>query len=121
MVAYSNDWKEQLPNRVANVSWCGPGELWRFPRLPVIGFDTTTILPANEYHQNTSTACGNVCGPAGLAYVMRDYMKNDWDIMTCPDGWWTKDVIMQKCGDGIACGCWGPPRLTMDGGMVGYL
>ena len=72
-IAYAGDWKGQLPD----FHHLGSTERVRhqWARLPVPGFDTAAVTPL---------AVG------GLAILMRDYMKNDWDTAFCPDGWFRK-------------------------------
>ena len=106
-IAYGNDWKEQLPTRVGNYDHFYPQII--LARLPVIGFDTITVFnyQANfadwGFHGCTGgpgcpTACwyGWTMGACGYAYVMRDYLKNDWDINFCPDGWFEPGNTLNK-------------------------
>ena len=89
-IAYSNDWKEQLPTRNGrdSLNWQGLSDI---TRLPIIGFDTLTIWHHSMYYPYT--------GIGGWAYMLRDYLKNDVDIVICPDGWFTRTSIFQKCAD----------------------
>ena len=103
-LAYGNDWAEQLPPRWGYSRRINTGDLWAhlqtFVRLPIIGFDTATIWDWQTY-----TAPGYIGSNsylAGLSFVMRDYLKNDFDILACPDGYFTKDDFVKKWS-----GCYG--------------
>ena len=85
-IAYANDWKQQLPTR----STGGEPMLFAMSRLAIIGFDTATtagidVIP--RFLPSGKTPRGPPPGIPGLAYLLRDYLKNDWDIIYCPDGW----------------------------------
>ena len=89
-IAYSNDWKEQLPTRIAYYTpevppcWVNyTGVAW-YVRLPVIGWDTWTVLSVRDYAFRCDKGLG------GWAYVIRDYLKNDYDVFHCPDGFFSK-------------------------------
>ena len=106
-LAYANDWEEQLPSRWGNSGNVGGGNpigiLSALYRLPVIGFDTATIWDWWTY--NVAYPGYNVTPDVtlgGLAFVMRDYLKNDFDIYICPDGWYGRDDMMHKWS-----GCYG--------------
>ena len=117
MLAYGNDWEEQLPTRAGFTHRVGGGNpvgtLINVERLPIIGFDTGTIWDWYTYSDTGSsyriTSEGSVL-LGGLAFVMRDYMKNDWDVYICPDGWYTISDLLKKwsgctSGAGPACNC----------------
>ena len=120
-IAYANDWKEQLP-RVHELPLPNWFELWRWIRLPIIGFDTGTIWNMATYASIDSRftpATGyDPVGPGGWAFMMRDYLKNDWDIWVCPDGWWDRSTMLTKW-DGCTGSClWN--ILVKDDGSTGY-
>ena len=57
--------------------------------------------------------------------MLRDYLKNDFDIYACPDGWYTKATFMTKWG-GAYYGDhwpfevnWASP-MSSNGGLVDY-
>ena len=109
-IAYGNDWDEQLPTGWGGTSGCNTGNpLWHpnhLARLPVIGFDTTTIWDWATY--DSGGYCGWEDGDVpgahacpcnylgGLGFLMRDYLKNDMDIYSCPDGWFPRRGFMKK-------------------------
>lgn len=99
-LAYANDWKEALPTKgFPNGSVACPtgnplAGLSQLARLPVIGFDTVTIWDWGTY-VNAYTTWGDTW-LGGLGFVMRDYMKNDMDIISCPDGWFPTRKFMNK-------------------------
>ena len=104
-LSYGNDWEESLPAHMAEQIQCATGNplygLSHLARLPVIGFDTETIWDWATYmttgYGGIATACsGNYLG--GLGFVMRDYLKNDMDIYSCPDGWFPRREFMKKWG-----------------------
>ena len=118
MIAYTNDWKEQLPN-----SWNGEtfawttttpawgvyvsgGPLGQWTRLPIIGYDTTTIVPTFMYLSGGTNPYGAPTSSyfAGQPYIMRDYLKNDFDVAFCPDGWWKKERSILRDGVGASTG-----------------
>jgi hypothetical protein len=72
-VRYWNDWNRPFPDTVINRR-----NLHTWSRLPIIGFDTTTNV--NPVHRQQG----------GLAFVMRDYLKSDWDMAFCPESWFEK-------------------------------
>ena len=104
-IAYSGDWKGQLPD----FHHLGGAERVRhqWARLPVPGFDTAAVTPL---------AVG------GLAILMRDYMKNDWDTAFCPDGWFRKSDGLRPNAARIVTGyCYlphRPPTLPDPGNMT---
>ena len=108
MLAYGNDWEEQLPTRWGqgrNI-FTGAGFVGTtmLVRLPIIGFDSATIWDWATYAMATyfpDTLLG------GAGFVMRDYLKNDFDIYVCPDGWWTKANMLGKW-NGRTHVTWGP-------------
>ena len=85
-IAYANDWQQQLPTINGNYIHNNWYLLTHYARLPIIGFDTTTIV-------NMGTA---PFGVGGWAYMMRDYMKNDFDVVMCPDGWVGRNDLLTK-------------------------
>ena len=114
-IAYGNDFKEQLPTRI-NYGWqyTDTHRLTYHSRLPIIGFDTGTIFNPSFYHKTGWTGCDP--GISGFGYMMRDYLKNDWDVWMCPDGYWEKDTVNLTAWGGYAAimpwgggdGGWGP-------------
>ena len=102
VLAYANDWKERLASKVGGHN---AAHMWIDARLPIIGFDTLTV-----YRPTTDLTYGCVVDPGhdspcppmepahvgGLAYVMRDYMKNDWDIIYNPDGWVQRERLIVR-------------------------
>ena len=117
-LAYGNDWEEQLPTLWGN----GRLGMHNYARLPIIGFDTTTIWDWATYE---STGYGmNWLG--GFAFMMRDYMKNEWDVAMCPDGFYKKSDILHKWPgyaaysyylEYLVFGMYGSPNV----GQLGYL
>ena len=104
-LTYANDWKENLPARFGDSHYCGPMGYttcdWDNPcwvldvtvRLPVIGFDTYTVLDAvgcDPYFQILPCGTGHTAScdhrVGGRGFMMRDYLKNDFDVWACPDG-----------------------------------
>jgi hypothetical protein len=88
---YANDWKDVLPSfSPGDVSDWNDWNTWfseananrrnlhTWSRLPIVGFDTTTSV--NPVHRQQG----------GLAIVMRDYLKSDWDTAFCLNGWFEK-------------------------------
>ena len=63
-------------------------------RLPVIGFDTATVVGSPGAWYPPAYPLG------GWGYLLRDYLKNDFDVATCPDGWYTKDDFLQPWDGG---------------------
>ena len=120
-ISYATDWKRQLPTRShACMDSClltGPlstvsvvGCLYYTPRLPIIGFDTLTIVDP------TPADYGTRC-PGGWAYMLRDYLQNDKEIMVCPDGFISGNTIFKKAalppegaGVGDFAPLWGFPN-----------
>ena len=96
MLSYGNDWEESLPTLLGeppgNHQGNPPAGLSWLTRLPVIGFDTATIWDWLTYrtYNNTESLLG------GQAFVMRDYLKNDFDIYVCPDGFYKRNNMMTK-------------------------
>ena len=87
-MAYCGNWNEQLPTRLQGTE----GALNEVCRLPCIGFDTVTI-----WDWGTFVAAED--GPSllgGWAFMMRDYLKNDYDLAICPGGWYGLDDLMHK-------------------------
>ena len=113
---YSSDWKGQLPTRVNSSEHVGTGgatlSLQGLFRLPIVGFDTSTIWDWQTYY----------CAPfeerygqrirwlGGLGFMMRDYLKNDFSTYVCPDGLFTVDDLLQKWDGTISDE--GPIRLA---------
>lgn len=97
-LSYANDWKEQLPPLLSSgqATWYGgsypAGFLSFVARLPIIGFDSTTIWDLQTYW--ASYFASHWLG--GFGYVMRDYLKNDFDVYVCPDGWYTKANMVTR-------------------------
>ena len=96
-LAYANDWKQSLPTRTGYINPTGTygasgNTFWPHPwlctiaRLPVIGWDTVTIWDWRTYDFDQQAGDESMLG--GWAFMLRDYLKNDVDIMTCPDGWY---------------------------------
>jgi prepilin-type N-terminal cleavage/methylation domain-containing protein len=108
-LAYANDWKDVLPNKSHLCScdttdnywtWAGPclgttgglslpgkdegcNGLNQWTRLPIVGFDIlTAVTPTPDVYGARS--------PGGMAYVFRDYLKNDVEVMACPDPYWER-------------------------------
>lgn len=113
-LSYANDWKESLPS---NLGGEAASHLWITARFPIIGFDTLTVYDPNG---DLTYGCVAIpdpdaypCPPVrpahvgGLGYLMRDYVKNDWDVIYNPDGWAQRDQM-------IARNFFGPPL------MIGY-
>ena len=100
-VAYGNDWKQQLPTKdgVSSGMVCGI-LLSDSPRLPIIGFDTQTIFlipwDYNDRHPGGAVLGSPASGLGGWAYMLRDYLKNDKEVCTCPDGWFTTDELFER-------------------------
>ena len=99
-LAYGNDWEESLPTQFGekptnNQGNPNAGLMW-LTRLPVIGFDTATIW--DWYTYRSGPYVDNLLG--GLAFVMRDYLKNDFDVYVCPDGWYKKSDMVFKWSGG---------------------
>ena len=80
-IGYSNDFKEKLPDFHRNKRTARIRHQW--VRLPIDGFDTATLTPPGKF-------------AGGLAYVARHYLKNDWDIVFCPDGWFEKKSALRR-------------------------
>ena len=103
-LAYGNDWEESLPTKgfpdgsVACPTGNPLAGLSQLCRLPVIGFDTVTIWDWATYDNGYTTWGLKWLG--GLGFVMRDYLKNDFDIYACPDGWFKKSDFMKKWNGG---------------------
>lgn len=87
-LAYANDWKDVLPSfSPGDVSDWNDWNTWyseenenrrnlhTWSRLPIVGFDTTTSV--NPVHTQQG----------GLAVMMRDYLKNEWNIPIGYGGW----------------------------------
>ena len=89
-IAYGNDWKQYLPTYKTSSF----GELYAIARLPVIGFDTTTVLTPFPGFYN-SPCWGSLSLP-GWGFMLRDYLKNDTDIAVCPDGWFSPDKVFRQ-------------------------
>lgn len=85
-MAYACDWSEVFPTRVSRKG----GVLNGVYRLPFIGFDTATIVGA----RGSIFAPGYALG--GWAFLFRDYVKNDYDLAVCPDGWYAKDDFLKR-------------------------
>ena len=96
-LSYANDWKTKLPTHMNYLHWIGNGSastlLSNMIRLPIIGWDTATIWDKQTY------SGGNPDGRmllGGWGYMLRDYLKNDFDIYVCPDGWADKNRVLTK-------------------------
>ena len=78
ILAYGNDWDEQLATRAGFPDHSGGGympmlsNLWR---LPIIGFDTATVWDWQTY-SHTGYIGSDAVALGGAAFVMRDYLKN---------------------------------------------
>ena len=119
-LAYANDWEEQLPTRTGvlpDVMQTGGvhGGLSFYARLPVMGWDTVTIWDWATYWYSARGASWL----GGLGFVLRDYLKNDFDIYVCPDGWWGSDSILKKW-DGAYDVAMGPCDWGAQGGGANY-
>ena len=81
-------------------------------RLPILGFDTTTIAQQFGKVRPVRPISPARQPPGGVAFMMRDYLKNDWDVAYCPDGWISKgDGIVEDYFQPVATGyCWLPHR-----------
>lgn len=91
---YACDWRCKLPPRTARPG----GVLNGVYRLPVIGFDSATAWTWGSY----APGGDGVSYLGGWGFLMRDYLKNDFDVAACPDGWYTKDDLLQPWdGKGI--------------------
>ena len=92
-ISYANDWKKRLPTRLGHSGDPGylagseAGLLSFHARLPVIGFDTRTVVDSDTYY--ASWWAMKFLG--GWGYMMRDYLKNDFDVAACPDGYYSID------------------------------
>ena len=96
-IAYANDWKEMLPTRLNAPT--DVGAYWPFvfaTRLPIIGFDTTTIINPLPGLYEGPMFVGAGLGLGGWSYMLRDYLKNDGDVVICPDGWFTHEQVFRK-------------------------
>lgn len=113
-LAYANDWKEQLPTGVGIPDHKRAG-LAHQARLPIIGFDTVSVWDWGTY-QSASDGM-NFLG--GWAFVLRDYLKNDVDIMICPEGYATREDMFVRW-DGSLVGSY-RCKLYDHAGKVGYL
>ena len=98
-LCYANDWKEKFPNAYGSPApgWYSTIWLNNMLRLPIIGYDTTTVWTPGI---NSNPVAGMQYGNGnwgygvGIAYVFRDYLKNDFDVAYCPDGWWEKNGVL---------------------------
>ena len=111
---YATDFREALPTRTGD-DRPSPWNLYVVPRLPIVGLDTLTAVAAESYRP--------YAGLGGWAYVVRDYLKNNTQVLACPAGWYDHDAIIHVCdGAGWGPGGAAPARtgLTADG-SVGYL
>ena len=147
MLAYANDWEQQLPTRsgwalntpglAAYIghypSGASPMSLNFISRMPIIGFDTATIWDWATYTAPTleawsiSRGGGPEVWVGGVAFMMRDYLKNDFDIYICPDGWYGKSDMLGKwtgcVGHGLmgpSCTCLGAMGLDCEDALVTY-
>lgn len=97
VIAYANDWKEFLPNKDVAPSF---GELlMSLSRLPVVGFDSTTVWSYTWQRSPVTDAFGSSADPSGmggLGFVLRDYLKNDWEVGFCPDGWMERNAALVR-------------------------
>ena len=84
-IAYACDWDEWFPTCISRKG----GVLNGVYRLPVIGFDTGTALGSRWASYPPGYSVG------GWAYLLRDYVMNDFDAAVCPDGWYTKRDFLQ--------------------------
>ncbi len=121
-LAYANDWKESLPTRLGTMptapspAYYGSPYAWLgcVTRLPIIGWDTTTIWDWGTYNANwVGPPDTNVLG--GWAFVLRDYVKNDVDVYVCPDGWYTRADFITKWYAGLIDARFGPNLWTNPG------
>ena len=132
---YSIDWKGQLPTRSGCLrqlaSGGPPASLQWFARLPIVGFDTTTIWTWETYGSSMYFEMPGtpVTWLGGLALMMRDHLKNNFDAYVCPDGYYSIDHLLQKW-DGtvseagpmtypVSASGWGGPGLLSH--KTGYL
>ena len=114
-IAYTNDWKEQLPPST------GFGTAWFAAemnaamciRLPIIGFDTQTVLSIPAFYSPANMGLG------GWGYVLRDYLKNDKDVVICPDGWFDTAGVFKPLDAG-----WDlfvtPRMMILNAAMMGH-
>ena len=122
-VVYSDDYKDQLPNKWHFVPVEGVTEgylssgnplfgLMQLARLPIVGFDTATTWSWGTYipsgYTRTFGIQQNYLG--GLGFLMRDYLMNDFEAYTCPDGWFEKSDFLTKWS-GAASEWAGPARF----------
>lgn len=95
-ISYSTDWKNFWAMRF------GSGDAGRYLlawiRLPIIGFDTITIIA--DYGVGD---CDQIFLQGGFGYVMRDYLKNDVEVYICPDGFFEKSDLYVKNPNQLAC------------------
>ena len=119
-LAYANDWKRQLPTMIgpatSNQLPCCPGTfaLDLYGRLPIVGFDTITVVidPFNDFPSWGGPCVGQPVG--GWAFMLRDYLANDREIVVCPSGFSSSEKIFQK-------DCWGVRADANANTGVGYL
>ena len=92
-LAYAIDWRGQLP--AANGAMpTYHSEGFVVPRLPIVGFDTTTAISIPGFYH--TSRCSQFCfGLGGWAFMFRDYLKNEKDVIVCPDGWFRQDDIFK--------------------------
>ena len=86
-LAYGGDWKERLPTRISREG----GVLNGVCRLPITGFDTATLAGG---YPHVPGIPGYPVG--GWGFLMRDFLKNDFDVSACPDGWYAAKDFMHR-------------------------
>ena len=113
-IAYANDWKQELPTKIGYFVGDNYGKDLNWPvRLPIIGFDTLTRAdPMTHCAWNRWAPPNGDPGIGGWGYLMRDYLKNDFDITVCPDGWWDRAALLQKF-PGPYGECYPPDNIIM--------
>ena len=104
-VSYATDSRQQLPPKhQGNLSCTNVRSILSHgARLPIVGFDTMTIWHQASFQQ----CCSSGSNIAGWSYMMRDYLKNDFDVAVCPDGWYSKGQLIRP---------WGNPDVAYPGG-----
>ena len=96
-LAYANDWREQFPD-LHHMADRSDRVRHHWGRLPIAGFDASA----------SPTGTPPV---GGTAFMVRDYLKNDWDVVFCPDGWFSKSTSLVREGSSTDVGyCYLPHR-----------
>ena len=123
-LSYANDWREVLPTTFAGGNGYASA-LADMGRLPIIGWDTVTAC-CDGHCVGVGQPCINVAsdgsctvmwwpsGPNhweytyyGRSFVMRDYLKNDWDVAICPDGFFGfRDQILMQWNHSLQYGAY---------------